>query len=223
MIATGVRVMNNSWGISPPGWIGGSSGGAVGTLTDVTGQYNTDTSKAVFDAAENAAHAHQVLLVFAVGNGGPEAVPDALTSFPYYRPDMMGYLMSVVNIARPTDGFDVGAKFVGLTDYVMSRSATPCGQTRAWCVGAPGTNINSTYFTNLTSTLVSYQAAAAKPAATRTAQEAALVTKYASYAQYIDTAPNIWYVPTYQLDTGGRDPRRSGCRHRRRCQRRRRL
>ncbi len=206
VIAAGARVANNSWGISPVGWKGGNAGTAVGTLADVVNQYNTDTTKEMFNTAADAVHAHGLLFVFAAGNGGPNALPDAMTAMPYFRPDVMGNFISAVNIAQPGSSFSFGGpgdpKFPGVEDFDLSLSSTPCVQTRAWCVAAPGTSIRSTYFTNLTSSLASYQTAVAKPASQRSAAETALVNARAGDAQYIDTVHNVWYVPSYKNDTG---------------------
>ncbi len=205
-VANNVRVMNNSWEILPNAWVNDSSGkvktSATGPLTDVIDQYNTDTSKKVFDVMHSAAHDHQMLFVAAAGNGGSVLVPTAFASLPYFQPDMAGYMIAVVNVGSAK--LNNGTKFPGNPDYVFALSSTPCAQTRQWCVAAPGSSIVSTGFDigdyNSASARTIEQALAVTDPATLTTNQKNLISIYPG--SVFDDVNKTWFYPSYKTTNG---------------------
>lgn len=122
MVAAGVRVINNSWGMAP------EVGNIPYTLADVMHQYTTDKTHRNLDAAERTTRAG-VILVFSAGNESGSQ-PDAWNGLPYFRPDPVIERHYVI-VANTQD------------DNVTAPSSSLCGYTKFWCVSAPGTDIYS--------------------------------------------------------------------------------
>ena len=120
LVAAGVRVINNSWGISPTTGL---------HLADVTGQYYGAPANKTIDAIERAARAG-VVSVIAAGNDGNDAEPDAKGGLPWFRtdPQIERNLVTVANMGRKN---------------ILNNGSTACGYTKYWCVSAPGTGIYS--------------------------------------------------------------------------------
>ncbi|HYG07954.1 MAG TPA: S8 family peptidase, partial [Stenotrophomonas sp.] len=117
LASNGVRVLNNSWGLSAT---------APRNVADVDAQAKQYAE--VLDAIAAATRRTGMLQVWAAGNfaGATADLPAAL---PRYRPEVQPYWLSVVSVAVN-----------GTLDDFSGR----CGISREWCVAAPGDQIRST-------------------------------------------------------------------------------
>jgi subtilase-type serine protease len=131
LIGSGVRVINNSWGI---GFLGtmGSSRGPKATKADVIAQFSSAPNDGTMNAAASVARAG-ILFVKSAGNKyGSE--PDSLGALPYFHPDIENYWVSVANMSA----FSPTPK--------LSASSSVCGMAKYYCISAPGTSIYSTVY-----------------------------------------------------------------------------
>ncbi len=119
MAADGVRAINHSWGLA-------NEPTSVAAM-DMLYRYNAD----YFDTYVQPSLQHGMLQVFAAGNNYGE-IAGIYASLPRYVPELEKYWVSVVNVNQS------GA---------IDESSSICGQTKDWCVAAPGTGITSTVVT----------------------------------------------------------------------------
>ena len=131
MAGQGVRAINNSWGYSMnPG----------STFNDVAALYEYVQGLPTFDAATRAVRDHDVLFVFSAGNDSavdPDTGEAILThasimgTLPVFNPELADNWLTVVSL-----------------DENLERSgfSSICGETRDWCVSAPGGSIASSTF-----------------------------------------------------------------------------
>lgn len=122
MIASGVRVVNNSWGVQ----LGAPNVPALDAI------YNAD--KAEWDAylhliSDQLTQA-KVVSVFATGNEFGK-VAGLLSTLPRYLPEAEPYWLAVANVGR---------------DERIDASSSTCGGAAQWCVATAGTNIWSAQF-----------------------------------------------------------------------------
>lgn len=133
MTAQGVRVINNSWGSSPE--LGAK-------FEDVAQSYEAakEANQPWFNAARDAALNHDVLFVFAAGNESGTGDQAATVthagleaSLPAFIPELADHWVSVVAVDN---------------DINLTRSdfSNICGNTKEWCISAPGSGITSTGF-----------------------------------------------------------------------------
>lgn len=124
IIQRGARVINNSWGIRLKGLAGDASRQDVMQRIN---QYRWDLAQVL-----EAARGENVVMVFAAGNyNGDHANLQA--SAPLVVPELEPQWLSVVNLAR--NGY-------------LHRSSNLCGETKAWCIAAPGSFVYAAGMTN---------------------------------------------------------------------------
>jgi subtilase-type serine protease len=131
MAEQGVRAINNSWGYGmKPG----------STFDDVAAVYEEIKDFPTVDAATRAVRDHDVLFVFSAGNDSsvdPDTGEPILThasvmgTLPVFKPELEDNWLTVVSL-----------------DENLERSwfSSICGQTKDWCVSAPGGGITSSTF-----------------------------------------------------------------------------
>ncbi|SDP60487.1 S8 family peptidase, partial [Phyllobacterium sp. OV277] len=141
-----VPVVNNSWGIGPS-TLGGMPNiesnygrNPFNFVRDVIPQYQSDPSKKMFNIAEDAVKKHDIQFVFAAGNNGPGATPDAMVSLPYFRPELEGHWLSVTGIGQ------TGIPIPGYSDYKIYAGSSRCEQTKWYCITAPAVDVKSSFF-----------------------------------------------------------------------------
>ncbi|MEZ0472486.1 S8 family serine peptidase [Luteimonas salinilitoris] len=133
LVERGVRAISNSWGT------GAKLGG---TFDDVAKLYQQDKEddQPIHDAALRAVRDHDVLFVFAAGNesgtkeDGNEGVlthAGVEATLPAFLPEFEDNWVSVMAVDQ---------------DLQRSDFSSICGETRDWCIAAPGRAINSTTF-----------------------------------------------------------------------------
>ena len=121
MAADGVRAINHSWGLA-------AEPVSVEQM-DALYYYADDfgSNAEYFDTYVQPSLQHGMLQVFAAGNNYGE-IAGIYASLPRYVPELEKYWLSVANI-------NLGGGIDG--------SSSICGQTKQWCVSAPGTGITS--------------------------------------------------------------------------------
>ncbi|MFN3674274.1 MAG: S8 family peptidase, partial [Bosea sp. (in: a-proteobacteria)] len=122
--ASGVRIINNSWGI---GFLGnlGAGPSTRASQTDTIQQYFSAPNDGTINATAATARSG-ILLVKSTGNKfGSE--PDAIGALPYFRPDLEDTSITAAN----------------LSGDALSSSSSICGMTKYYCISAPGTSIIS--------------------------------------------------------------------------------
>lgn len=133
LVERGIRAISNSWGT------GAKLGG---TFDDVAKLYrqNKKDDQPIHDAALRAVRDHDVLFVFAAGNesgtkeDGNEGVlthAGVEATLPAFLPEFEDNWVSVMAVDQ---------------DLQRSDFSSICGETRDWCIAAPGRAINSTTF-----------------------------------------------------------------------------
>ncbi|EKF61885.1 serine protease, partial [Serratia plymuthica A30] len=142
MINNGVRVINNSWGVSIPDFLSdnGSKPEALHfELKDAQEQFDQvkpllgSLAGAGYQGAIDAAR-NNILVLFAAGNDGNYNQPDVISGLAYFVPDIAPNWLSVASIQDPTK----------TGDYSISTFSSRCGYTASFCVAAPGSKIYST-------------------------------------------------------------------------------
>ncbi|MGQ8708733.1 autotransporter outer membrane beta-barrel domain-containing protein [Serratia sp. TSA_198.1] len=142
MINNGVRVINNSWGVSIPDFLsdnGGKPEALHFELKDAQEQFDQvkpllgSLAGAGYQGAIDAAR-NNILVLFAAGNDGNYNQPDVISGLAYFVPDIAPNWLSVASIQDPTK----------TGDYSISTFSSRCGYTASFCVAAPGSKIYST-------------------------------------------------------------------------------
>ncbi|AEF47924.1 outer membrane autotransporter barrel domain protein [Serratia sp. AS12] len=142
MINNGVRVINNSWGVSIPDFLsdnGGKPEALHFELKDAQEQFDQvkpllgSLAGAGYQGAIDAARKN-ILVLFAAGNDGNYNQPDVISGLAYFVPDIAPNWLSVASIQDPTK----------TGDYSISTFSSRCGYTASFCVAAPGSKIYST-------------------------------------------------------------------------------
>ncbi|GAB3353803.1 autotransporter domain-containing protein [Lysobacter tyrosinilyticus] len=117
MAAQNVRAINHSWGLSQE----------PTTIEEMDALYNSEGGAEYFATYTDASIDHGMLQVFAAGNGDG-AIAGVYATLPRWVREAEKYWLSVVNVNN-TGSID--------------GSSSICGQTRDWCLAAPGTDITS--------------------------------------------------------------------------------
>lgn len=136
---SGVRIINNSWGI---GFLGslGTSPSRRASQSDTMQQYFSAPGDGTMNAADGVARSG-ILFVKSAGNKFGSQ-PDALGALPYFRPDLEKNWITVAN----------------LSGEELDDSSSICGMSKYYCASAPGTSIYSTSFVgNKTSNTPGYK------------------------------------------------------------------
>lgn len=131
MAEQGVRAINNSWGYGmDPG----------STFDDVAALYEEIKDFPTVDAATRAVRDHDVLFVFSAGNDSsvdPETGEPILThasimgTLPVFKPELEDNWLTVVSLDESLERSDF---------------SSICGESKDWCVSAPGGGITSSTF-----------------------------------------------------------------------------
>lgn len=124
----GAFVANNSWSVNDDSKNAGSS------VAELTTYF---TNNLVEDATTNITNlvnltvANDNIIVFAAGNdGNPQ--PSAIAALPKVYEALIGHFISVVSVE-----YNAGS-------YQLASYSNACGDTKAWCLGAMGSNVTST-------------------------------------------------------------------------------
>lgn len=143
LIASGVRVINNSWNIGLPYPYNGMNNdpskphfgadAARKQFEQIAAILNTPAGGA-YQGAIDSAHSG-IITVFAAGNEGGTNAPDALAALPWFIPDLAPEWLTVVNVMQSATG---GYEF----NY---NSSNRCGYSASFCVAAPGTDVKVAY------------------------------------------------------------------------------
>lgn len=145
MIKSGVRVINNSWGVSIPDILsdGGWDPDALHfELKDAQKQFDQvkpllgSLAGAGYQGAINAARKN-ILVLFAAGNEGNYNQPDVISGLAYFVPDIAPDWLSVASVEQD-------ATSTNSVPYTISDFSSRCGYTASFCVSAPGSEIYST-------------------------------------------------------------------------------
>ncbi|RTF94557.1 autotransporter domain-containing protein, partial [Serratia marcescens] len=144
MIKSGVRVINNSWGVSIPDFLsdGGRDPNALHfELKDAQEQFDQvkpllgSLAGAGYQGAIDAARKN-ILVLFAAGNDGNYNQPDVISGLAYFVPDIAPNWLSVASVAQD-------ATSTNSVPYTISSFSSRCGYTASFCVSAPGTRVYS--------------------------------------------------------------------------------
>jgi len=145
MINNGVRVINNSWGVSIPDVLSANGRKPNAThfeLKDAQQQFDQvkpllgSLAGAGYQGAIDAAR-KDILVLFAAGNDGNYNQPDVISGLAYFVPDVAPNWLSVSSVAKD-------AKSTNSVPYSLSSFSSRCGYTASFCVSAPGSAIYST-------------------------------------------------------------------------------
>ena len=145
MINNGVRVINNSWGVSIPDFLSdnGKKPDALHfELKDAQEQFDQvkpllgSLAGAGYQGAIDAARKN-ILVLFAAGNDGNYNQPDVISGLAYFVPDIAPNWLSVASVAQD----DASTNSV---PYTISSFSSRCGYTASFCVSSPGSKIYST-------------------------------------------------------------------------------
>jgi subtilase-type serine protease len=145
MIKSGVRVINNSWGVSIPDSLSdnGKKPDALHfELKDAQEQFDQvkpllgSLAGAGYQGAIDAARKN-ILVLFAAGNDGNYNQPDVISGLAYFVPDIAPNWLSVASVAQD----DASTNTV---PYTISSFSSRCGYTASFCVSSPGSKIYST-------------------------------------------------------------------------------
>ncbi|WP_373275228.1 S8 family serine peptidase, partial [Serratia marcescens] len=145
MINNGVRVINNSWGVSIPDFLsdGGRDPNALHfELKDAQEQFDQvkpllgSLAGAGYQGAIDAARKN-ILVLFAAGNDGNYNQPDVISGLAYFVPDIAPNWLSVASVAQD-------AASTNSVPYTISSFSSRCGYTASFCVSSPGSKIYST-------------------------------------------------------------------------------
>ncbi|MGM7654572.1 S8 family serine peptidase, partial [Serratia marcescens] len=145
MINNGVRVINNSWGVSIPDFLsdGGRDPNALHfELKDAQEQFDQvkpllgSLAGAGYQGAIDAARKN-ILVLFAAGNDGNYNQPDVISGLAYFVPDIAPNWLSVASVAQD-------AASANSVPYTISSFSSRCGYTASFCVSSPGSKIYST-------------------------------------------------------------------------------
>ncbi|RYM47243.1 S8 family serine peptidase, partial [Serratia proteamaculans] len=145
MINNGVRVINNSWGVSIPDFLSdnGKNPDALHfELKDAQEQFDQvkpllgSLAGAGYQGAIDAARKN-ILVLFAAGNDGNYNQPDVISGLAYFVPDIAPNWLSVASVAQD----DASTNSV---PYTISSFSSRCGYTASFCVSSPGSKIYST-------------------------------------------------------------------------------
>ncbi|ANM79945.1 autotransporter-associated beta strand repeat family protein [Serratia marcescens] len=145
MIKSGVRVINNSWGVSIPDFLsdGGRDPNALHfELKDAQEQFDQvkpllgSLAGAGYQGAIDAARKN-ILVLFAAGNDGNYNQPDVISGLAYFVPDIAPNWLSVASVAQD-------ATSTNSVPYTISSFSSRCGYTASFCVSSPGSKIYST-------------------------------------------------------------------------------
>ncbi|MGE8244844.1 MAG: autotransporter domain-containing protein [Stenotrophomonas maltophilia] len=126
MNAQGVRAVNHSWGLA-------TEPGAA--LIDL--YYGDEETLEYLSTFADGSRANGMIQVWAAGNSGPNASPQAspiaglYATLPRAFADIEQYWVSVVNVDQ---------------NSLLSNRSNKCGLSANWCLAAPGTNIASTVY-----------------------------------------------------------------------------
>ena len=126
--ASGVRVINNSWGIGFLGTLG-TNPSAKASQTDTMQQYFSAPNDGTMNAAAATARSG-ILLVKTAGNKFGSQ-PDSLGALPYFRPDLENMWITAANLSGTN----------------LNVSSSICGIAKYYCISAPGTAIYSARYT----------------------------------------------------------------------------
>lgn len=131
MAEQGVRAINNSWG---------QTADLGDTFEKIARAYeeSRESDQPMYDAALRAMRDHDVLFVWAAGNSSGEdenqgtlTHADVQPTAPAFIPELESHWVSVVSLTE---------------DLERSDFSSICGETRNWCIAAPGSRITSTGF-----------------------------------------------------------------------------
>ena len=190
LIASGARIVNNSWGFPlvevtkarDKTWIN-----YFDTIALVPGDADLERVNSALqlnteylDGLSTPMAAAGVVMVFSAGNdSGAHASPQA--SAPLLAPDVESHWLSVVNLDP--------------SGNELHESSNVCGHTKAWCLAAPGTDINSAIFVRKMNQAAVAEAAAMTPLESRDAYRKALkdlretLGHYKAAYEYADMVP----------------------------------
>ncbi|EJM99643.1 S8 family serine peptidase, partial [Phyllobacterium sp. YR531] len=124
LVASGVRVINNSWGI---GWRSSERAGVHGE--GLIKQYHENPTQGAIEGMTRAAKA-DVLMVFANGEDQNKG-GDVTNALPFFRPEIEDHWVNV-NALTKKNG-----------KLAMAGFSDDCGLTKYYCISAPGENILS--------------------------------------------------------------------------------
>lgn len=144
LVASGVRIINNSWGIGITDRF--AKGGRNPdfphfTVNDARAQFAQiqpllgTLPGGAYDGAIAAARSG-VLTIFAAGNDYNLNNPDAIAGLGYFVPEIAPNWMTVAALQQNPDTSSANP-------YVISTFSSRCGYTASFCVSAPGTRIYS--------------------------------------------------------------------------------
>ncbi|MFI8417256.1 autotransporter outer membrane beta-barrel domain-containing protein [Serratia sp. NPDC078593] len=144
MIDNGVRIINNSWGVSIPDILsdGGKDPNALHfELKDAQEQFDQvkpllgSLAGAGYQGAIDAAR-HNILVLFAAGNDGNYNQPDVISGLGYFVPDIAPNWLTVTSVAQDPDS-------ANSEPYTISSFSSRCGYSASFCVASPGSKIYS--------------------------------------------------------------------------------
>jgi len=141
LIASGARIINNSWGIGITEKFdeGGKDPAYTHfTLTDAQKQFDQikqilgTKAGGAYQGAIDAARSG-IVTIFAAGNDYNLNNPDAMAGLAYFVPEIAPNWLSVASLQDPNNS----------GDYSISTFSSRCGYTASFCVAAPGSKVYS--------------------------------------------------------------------------------
>lgn len=133
MAAAGVRAVNHSWGYTVQLYTG----------AQLDSYYNFAGNRPLWETFRNGALDTGMLHVWSAGNlseappAGWWPIAGLTASLPRLYPELEPYWLSVVNLTRTNDPAN---------PYGLSSGSMMCGESRNWCVAAPGSLIASSVY-----------------------------------------------------------------------------
>lgn len=138
LIASGVPIINNSWGIGIPkefsGWDPARPQFALADAQKQFDQIKTllgTRAGGAYQGAIDAAHSG-IMLLFGAGNDSPTNAPDALAGLPRFLPDVAPNWLAVTSVMPSYPDED---------SYQIEHESSRCGYAASFCVSAPGSYI----------------------------------------------------------------------------------
>ena len=144
IVASGARVVNNSWGVSIPNSYsrpGRDPNGDHFELAEAQAQYRViqpllgSLAGAGYQGAIDTARSG-LLVIFSAGNEGNYNQPDVMGGMPWFVPDIAPSWLTVASMAQDPSS-------TNSIPYTASSFSSGCGYTASFCVSAPGTDIYS--------------------------------------------------------------------------------
>ncbi|CAI1220551.1 autotransporter outer membrane beta-barrel domain-containing protein [Serratia quinivorans] len=141
LIASGVRIINNSWGIGiTEKFDQGGKDPAYPHFTLADAQKQFDQIKQILGTKAGGAYQGAIdaarsgiVTIFAAGNDYNLNNPDAMAGLAYFVPEIAPNWLSVASLQDPNN----------TGDYSISTFSSRCGYTASFCVAAPGSKVYS--------------------------------------------------------------------------------